>query len=156
MRPAKLYIIGNGFDLWHGIPSSYTPLKAYVKRHDQDLFDAVERYLPADEDWSDLEFALANVDLDSIIDDLDHFILAYSAEYGSDVGHHDFQYEVDQVVQRLSTDLRGRFGEWIRTLAIPTPNTAMERRGCRLPDLQQHFNAWRPLCRARRACVAHP
>jgi hypothetical protein len=79
MQHSKLYIIGNGFDLWHGIPSSYAQFKEYVRQRDRDLFDAVERYLPADEDWSDLEAALAEIDVDSIIDDLDQFMPSYSA-----------------------------------------------------------------------------
>ena len=66
MRPTKLYVIGNGFDLWHGIPSSYAQFKEYVRRYDRDLFDAVDSYLPADEDWSDIESALADVDVDSL------------------------------------------------------------------------------------------
>ncbi|PUA96394.1 abortive infection AbiH-like protein [Acidovorax sp. 107] len=126
MQPTKLYVIGNGFDLWHGIPSSYARFKEYVRQRDRDLFDAVDRYLPADEDWSDLESALADIDVDSIIDDLDQFMPSYSAEDWSDAGHHDFQYEVDLVVQRLSTELRARFGEWIRSLVIPTSGTATQ------------------------------
>jgi len=127
MHPAKLYVIGNGFDLWHGIPSSYAHFKEYVRLHDRDLFDAVERYLPADEDWNELESSLAGVDVDSIIEDLGHFMPPYGAEDWSDAGHHDFQYEVDQLVQRLSSGLRKRFGLWIRTLVIPTPCTAANR-----------------------------
>lgn len=127
MHPTKLYVIGNGFDLWHGIPSSYAQFKEYVKRHDRDLLGVIDSYLPADEDWSDLESALADVDVDSIIDDLGHFMPSYSAEDWSDSGHHDFQYEVDQVVQRLSTVLRARFSEWIRSLVTPTPGTATGR-----------------------------
>lgn len=127
MYPTKLYVIGNGFDLWHGIPSSYAQFKEYVRQHDRELFDAIDRYLPAEEDWSDLESALAYVDVDSIIDDLGHFMPAYSAEDWSDAGHHDFQYEVAQVVQHLSSVLRARFSKWIRSLVIPTPGTATGR-----------------------------
>ncbi|MGE0315737.1 MAG: AbiH family protein [Lautropia sp.] len=32
MQPSKLYVIGNGFELWHGISSSYAQFKEYVKR----------------------------------------------------------------------------------------------------------------------------
>ncbi|WP_321897074.1 AbiH family protein [Burkholderia cepacia] len=127
MRPTSLYVIGNGFDLWHRIPSSYADFKAYVQGRDRDLLDSVARYLAADEDWSDLESTLADVDVDSIIEDLGHFMGSYGDEDWSDAGHHDFQYEVDKVVQQLSTGLRARFGEWIRTLTIPTPDTAAAR-----------------------------
>ena len=30
MRPNTLYVIGNGFDLWHGIPSGLGDFKHYV------------------------------------------------------------------------------------------------------------------------------
>lgn len=120
----KLYVIGNGFDLWHGIPSSYGDFKQYVRHHDHNLFEAVENYLPTESNWSDLEDALANVDVDGIIDNLGDFMVSYSADDWSDSYHHDFQYEVDLVVQRLSTELRTQFGQWIRTLKIPTPDTA--------------------------------
>ncbi|WP_321897187.1 bacteriophage abortive infection AbiH family protein [Burkholderia cepacia] len=127
MQPSCLYVVGNGFDLWHRIPSSYADFKAYVQGRDRDLLDAVDRYLPADKDWSDLESALADVDVDSIIEDLGHFMGSYGDDDWSDAGHHDFQYEVDKVVQQLSSGLRMRFGEWIRTLMIPTPDTASAR-----------------------------
>ncbi|GAA4413012.1 hypothetical protein GCM10011450_24080 [Advenella faeciporci] len=127
MHPTKLYVIGNGFDLWHEIPSSYSQFKEYVKRHDHDIFDAVENYLPADEDWSYLESALADLDVYNIIDDFSYFMKPYGADDWSDASHHDFQYKVEQVVKRLSTELRALFGEWIRTLVIPTPYMATKR-----------------------------
>lgn len=123
----KLYVIGNGFDLWHGIPSSYREFKSFVKEHDRDLFDAVETYLGAEEDWSDLESALASIDVDSVIEDLDHFMVSYAADDWSDAYHHDFQYEVERVVERLSATLRIQFGKWIRQLAIPNHFSAGKR-----------------------------
>lgn len=121
--PTKLYIIGNGFDLWHGIPSAYWNFRQYVRERDHELFSAVEDYLPAGNDWSSLESALADIDVETIIDDLGHFMGSYADEDWSDSSHHDFQYEVDQVVGRLSTRLTVLFGEWVRTLPIPTPDT---------------------------------
>lgn len=125
-RPTSLYIIGNGFDLWHDIPSGYEHFKEYVRLRDRDLFQAVENYLPAGDDWWSLEAALAEIDVVNIIDDNSHFMSSYSDDDWSDSGHHDFQYEVEQVVERLSTELRTRFGEWVRSLPIPTPNTALK------------------------------
>ncbi|SFU61120.1 bacteriophage abortive infection AbiH family protein [Pseudoduganella namucuonensis] len=123
-KPTKLYIIGNGFDLWHGIPSGYWNFKEYVRQHDREVFQAVENYLPAGDDWASLESALADIDVDNIIDDLGQFMPSYGDDDWSDSGHHDFQYEVEQVVGRLSTRLLGLFGEWIRALPIPTSHSA--------------------------------
>ncbi len=127
MKPQKLYVIGNGFDLWHGIPSSLARFKQYVQATDRDVYREVEDYLPTQEDWSDLERALADMDVDALIDNLGHFMGSYGAEDWSDAGHHDFQYEVQNAVERLSTGLRLRFSEWVRKLPIPSPATARKR-----------------------------
>ncbi len=127
MNITKLYIIGNGFDLWHDIPSSYWQFKEFVRNHDRDLLDTVDNYLPAGNDWSDLESALGEIDADGIIDDLGHFMSSYGTDDWSESGHHDFQYEVDRLVQCLSARLRLRFGQWIRQLPIPTLATARQR-----------------------------
>lgn len=127
MKPQKLYVIGNGFDLWHGIPSSLARFKQYVQATDRDVYREVEDYLPTQEDWSDLERALADMDVDALIDNLGHFMGSYGDENWSDAGHHDFQYEVQNAVERLSTGLRLRFSEWIRKLPIPTPATAQKQ-----------------------------
>lgn len=127
MRPITLYVIGNGFDLWHGIPSGLGAFKQYVLGVDRAIHREVEDYLPAGEDWCDLELALAELDADMLVDNLGHFMGSYGAEDWSDSGHHDFQYEVGNVVERLSTGLRTRFAEWVRALPIPTPETAPRR-----------------------------
>jgi hypothetical protein len=127
MATRKLYIIGNGFDLHHGIPSEYSHFKTFVREHDSHLFRTVEDYLPADEDWSDLESAFAEIDVDSMIGDLEQFMPGYGSDDWSDSGHHDFQYEVSRVVECLSMELRGRFGQWIRQLPIPALTTAPQR-----------------------------
>lgn len=127
MKHRKLYVIGNGFDLWHGIPSDLARFKQYVQATDPDVYREVEDYLPTREDWSDLERALADMDVDALIDNLGHFMDSYDAEDWSDAGHHDFQREVQNSVERLSTGLRLRFSEWIRRLPIPTPATAQKR-----------------------------
>ncbi|UCV19533.1 bacteriophage abortive infection AbiH family protein [Ferribacterium limneticum] len=124
MKNRHLYIIGNGFDLWHGIPSRYREFKSYLEEHDRDLLHTVEDYLPAGKDWSDLESSLAGIDVDRIIDDLGHFMSSYGADDWSDSGHNDFQYEVERTVQMLSSELRKQFAAWIRQLSIPTPMTA--------------------------------
>ncbi|ABK06962.1 MULTISPECIES: bacteriophage abortive infection AbiH family protein [Burkholderia cepacia complex] len=127
MTSRTLYVIGNGFDLWHGIPSSYSCFRDYVRLHGRDVFDAVESYLPVGESWSDLEAAFAEIDVDHVIESLGHFMGSYGDDDWSDSGHHDFQYEVERVVERLSRELRFLFGGWIRQLPIPTATTVTQR-----------------------------
>ena len=42
MNCRKLYIIGNGFDIQHRIPSEYHHFKKFVQQHDSDLFRTIE------------------------------------------------------------------------------------------------------------------
>ena len=54
----KLYIIGNGFDLWHGLPTSYREFYEYAKA----ALDEIENYYEFDlhdhEPWHDFENSL--------------------------------------------------------------------------------------------------
>ncbi len=124
MSTRTLYIIGNGFDLWHGIASRLADFKEFVSEEDQRVADDVERYLPSREDWSDLESALADIDVEAIAEDLGHFMGSYGTDDWSDAGHGDYQYEVDNLVERLSVDLRRLFAKWVRQLPVPNHSTA--------------------------------
>lgn len=41
------YIIGNGFDLHHGMPTRYSGFKKILQEVDQETHDWVETYVPA-------------------------------------------------------------------------------------------------------------
>ncbi len=115
-----LYIIGNGFDLHHGIPSSYKAFGEYIRRFDAATYAVVEKYFPMDAQfWAEFEDRLASFDSDSLIEDASDFLVSYGAEDWSDAYHHDYQYEIQQSVEAISTTLRLRFAEWIRQLPIP-------------------------------------
>ncbi|MGQ7023458.1 AbiH family protein [Vibrio cholerae] len=115
----KLYIIGNGFDLYHNIPSSFQHFKDFVFNSNQELFDAVERYLPVSNNWSDLESSLADVDVDGIIESALEFLAPYNSEDWSDAYHHDYQYEIVKIVSMLSEVLLEQFRYWLSTLEVP-------------------------------------
>ncbi len=40
----KLYIIGNGFDLYHHLPSTYYDFRDFVKEKDPFVFGIIEKY----------------------------------------------------------------------------------------------------------------
>ncbi|EHD2261712.1 bacteriophage abortive infection AbiH family protein [Vibrio cholerae] len=115
----KLYIIGNGFDLYHKIPSSFQHFKDFVFSSNQELFDAVERYLPVSNNWSDLESALADVDVDEIIESALKFLAPDNSEDWGDGYLHDYKYEIENTVSVLSQVLLEQFRYWLLTLEIP-------------------------------------
>lgn len=61
-----LYIIGNGFDLHHGIPSSYNNYMTWLELHHPLLYDEIARsFVGAEENawWSNFENSLAKLDV---------------------------------------------------------------------------------------------
>jgi len=114
----KLYIVGNGFDIHHGIPSRYSDFKEYLSNVNGTLHDHVIKYLQVEENWCDLESAFAYLDVDSVIDEGMQFLQNYSADNWSDSFHHDYQYEMGKIVSNLSSGLKIHFCEWVRLLKM--------------------------------------
>jgi Bacteriophage abortive infection AbiH len=118
-----LYIIGNGFDIHHGIDSHYSAFGKFLFSKDHETYKFVKKYFAVDEDfWSDFETRLALFDAGSLIEDASDFLVSYGADNWSDSYHHDYQYEIDIVVKALSITMKARFADWIVQLAIPVRN----------------------------------
>lgn len=123
----KLYVVGNGFDLYHGIPSSYWNFAQFLKVMDEETYDEVERHFE-DGFWSDFEAQLAAFDSDGLVDDATEFLVSYGADDWSDSYHHDYQYVINRAVKAVSTDMRRLFGDWVRQLTMPDPANLTVRR----------------------------
>jgi hypothetical protein len=136
-KPKCLYVIGNGFDLWHDIPSRFGDFKSYVSENAPQIFEEVETYLPAGDEWNQLEQALAEMDVGALIDNLGHFMGSYGADDWSDSEHHDFQYEVENCVGRLSTGLKHQFANWVR--GLPMPSRLEEDRRLKTLNPEAHY-----------------
>lgn len=119
MSTDRLYIIGNGFDIHHGISSRYSDFKKFLSVSDHALHDLVEKFIPIRENWSDLEQALANIEVDRVVEYASQFLVSYGAEDWSDSYHHDYRYEVNNIIEGLSKELKRRFTDWIEQVHIP-------------------------------------
>lgn len=120
MNHSMLYIVGNGFDIHHGISSCYSDFKEYLSDHYKNLHEYVIRYLPVKENWSELEKTLADLDIDFLIGEAENCLYSYSDENWSDAYHHSYQYELDVVVSALSHELKAEFCKWLASLDIPS------------------------------------
>lgn len=133
----KLFIIGNGFDIGHDLPTAYWDFRNYLERTQlvflQQFEEKYNIYLKMSDDqkkdllWNTFESNLANIDEDTIIDmgvsiDMD-------LESG-DVGIEDtlYQYfsEEYDYINKLSAYLK----HWIRTIKIrdTLPKTSLIKR----------------------------
>lgn len=123
-----LYIIGNGFDLHHGIPSQYWQFGEYVQKTDLMLYDLIEENLAFDDSfWNEFESRLATLNTDDLLANNDVGLASYGADDWSDAYHHNFQQEVARIVSSLSTELQSVFADWIMQLPIPDRNIISDK-----------------------------
>ncbi|MFZ6009797.1 MAG: bacteriophage abortive infection AbiH family protein [Bacteroidota bacterium] len=120
MSNKRLYIIGNGFDLHHEIKSRYSHFKEYVESTDNNLFDLLEEHFPG-ELWSDFEQTLAYIDTDTITDGATNYLESYGSDNWSEASHHDYQYEIQRIVDSVTVDLKRHFLNWILQIEISGP-----------------------------------
>lgn len=115
----KLYIIGNGFDIHHGIKSKYSDFKDYVEKNDNVLCESLEKYFNKDELWSDFEETLAYIDTDTIVDDASNYLVSYASDEWRESANHDYQYAIDSAIEIVTVKLKNHFTNWILQLQIP-------------------------------------
>lgn len=116
----KLFIIGNGFDIAHGLSTTYNSFKDFLTNKENGkyikdricFFESIRKYIPEDSLWSSFEKALTDFDYEELLDDNNCFLLDPSSDSWSDAAWHDFQYEIDKAVlfsERIPFFVR----EWI-------------------------------------------
>lgn len=107
----KLYIIGNGFDRYHNIPSSYSDFKAWCQRNDLRLYNYLSSFhLDEDALWSDFENELGNIDADAIIE----YAKVGNREWNTSYkGLYRFHDEVKDTIDDLKTSLQISFLKWV-------------------------------------------
>ena len=116
-----LYIIGNGFDLYHNMPTSYSNFRDFVKEHDVELVEFVEKYFFHKTDcdfWSDFEENLGTFDDDLLREYGLNYLEDYGCENWRDAFHHDYQYELKNVIDRITQGLRKSFIDWLSQISF--------------------------------------
>lgn len=58
----KLYILGNGFDVAHGLPTKYSDFRDYIKSYNKELYNKLNDIYPPSILWSDFEKGLGKAD----------------------------------------------------------------------------------------------
>ena len=121
----RLFIIGNGFDLGHGLPTGYWNFRTYLENRYPDFLQSFEEHydiypMMSDEEkqgllWNRFESNLANIDEDSIINSCTSLDLGLES---GDVGikdklYHHFLKEYSYI-KKLSMYLK----RWVRTIRI--------------------------------------
>lgn len=114
---ATLFIIGNGFDIMHGVRSSYWDFQKTLGRSSELRFH-LETYLRAENLWSDFEDSLSHLDAGMMLDVMDMWLDNFGA-YRRDASAADFHGAIDTAmlpIYVLTDQLPRRFRAWVETL----------------------------------------
>ncbi|WP_432356983.1 AbiH family protein [Sporosarcina sp. UB5] len=115
-----LNVIGNGFDLMHGVKSSYYNFRDSLGKNNSLRF-ALETYLNVEDVWADFEDALAHINSGAMFEVIDMWLGAFDA-YNPDAQAADFFVAVDAATgpsQTITNDLPRRFRMWVESLKLP-------------------------------------
>lgn len=119
---SKLYIIGNGFDMHHGIKSGYSNYRKWLEENDSDLYERLREYYDVDDDewWWQFEQSLGYPDMSDYIEQT---AFENEPDYGSDDfrdrDYHAGQFQAEDEIGGLVQEIRDSFTEWVASLSLP-------------------------------------
>ncbi len=115
-----LYVIGNGFDLHHEIPSRYIDFHKWLEKNMPKLFSQVIEFFPQshlDEWWSVFEKNLASIDAYGIVyNKTIENIPDVASDNFSDSEWYDAENAVERQIDDIYSAIEIAFRKWVNTL----------------------------------------
>lgn len=112
----KLYIIGNGFDLWHGLPTGYDQFYEFAK----ELLDDIENYysfnMSHSGPWSDFENSLGRFEWEYFYEAYNHTDVSSDSFKPSEV--YGLEDEITDKADSYVEAVKESFREWIEGIDI--------------------------------------
>ena len=125
MKYENLVIIGNGFDVNHGLQSSYANFNTWLRANNQSLFDFLNRYIDVSgEWWNDFERNLSEVNVPRLIKDTPFEHKPRDPKLPPSFSHPS-SWRMDSTHDEITKS----FTEWIKTLDTTSLKKCIE-----LPD----------------------
>ena len=132
---SHLYIIGNGFDIHHGINSSYFEYRMWLKDNYEDLYWKIVNLFCVDDEsneiislhenrqhpwWKTFENSLGDLDLAEIVDNcvFENYPDISSDEF-RDRDYHAAEIDAELQLGKLVDDIKSTFERWISSLNAP-------------------------------------
>ena len=118
----QLYIIGNGFDIHHGLPSRYSNYLDWLKENNLDLIERLRNYYDVDDKkwWNQFEIELGYPNMTEYIDET---AFENQPDFGSDDfrdrDYHTGQFIAEDEIGSLVVDIKETFSDWVESLQVP-------------------------------------
>lgn len=114
MSEKTIIIIGNGFDIHHGILSKYSDYKDWLRANDGTLYDTLTQYIDVSGDWwNDFEGNLAHFDIKKIIQEVPHVYPPHDPSFPP-----SFISPAEIFFKELRKQITASFQEWVRLITI--------------------------------------
>lgn len=112
---SRLYIIGNGFDIAHGIPCKYSDFRRYCEENMPEMYEKLNRYYDGgDKLWSDFESELPNLNQDALFGWASNNNPNWNQNWN---GYYAFIDEIRNEVDYVE-GLKLYFTEWIQSISL--------------------------------------
>ncbi|EZH76835.1 TPA: bacteriophage abortive infection AbiH family protein [Aeromonas hydrophila] len=127
----KLYVIGNGFDVHHGLDTRYTSFGLYLKKNYRETYELLLDYygfadldpdcptIMSDPLWSEFETSMSLLDKDSVLEANTDAMPSYSSDDFRDRDRYTFLIEMERILGLLTTELYKAFEEFILAVQFP-------------------------------------
>ena len=122
----NLYLIGNGFDKHHDIPSGYWDFHDWLEKNNPDLVEQIDKLYGYNGDlWGNFEVELGNLD---IVSKATEIYRDHPADEMSDHYEHTFHegaIVAGDTIGEIFNKIRNQFPAWIRQLPAANPKKAI-------------------------------
>lgn len=128
----RLFVIGNGFDIAHGLNTDYKAFLEQLSSEHSSFYNAVCHYISEDALWSNFEEALGCLDYEQLQDDNSCYYLDYGDDNWRDSANHDYQYMIGEDLS-FASNIPRFFLEWINevdTDVSPIVSPSVLNRNC--------------------------
>lgn len=111
----NLFVIGNGFDIFHGLDTKYKSFLMYLENENKTLHKLLCKYICEKAMWSNMEKELGEIDYETLKEDNYEYCLNYHDDDWKDSANHDFQNMIEASLS-FSEKVPCYFREWIKEI----------------------------------------
>lgn len=133
-----LYVIGNGFDIHHGLDTQYRSFGLFLKKNYGDIYDKLIEYYgfselketPSNDEeeylWSEFEYNLSKLNKDTVFENHEHSLASPGSASFRDRDWHAFSIDMELIVDALTEKLSKAFTEFILNVEYPLLNPILK------------------------------
>jgi len=135
-----LYIIGNGFDIHHGLNTRYVNFKTYLDNNHTDLVGKIEKFYDIDsipDFWSYFEISLKYFNPEELEENYRNYLPNISKDDFRDGDWDDLRYYILEELDSFREELQQAFNSWLESQLPPVD---IDSKKIAMEDDAKYFN----------------